>query len=401
MKLEHLRKLLGEEWIEREVLCPQPRHPLGRWHKKSVDNPVARYADELAEFFLNSGVVAYDSARLATKLSGEFMETLLEMDFAVFLGRQGFRVTTEPTAPAAGPDLLVEQQNKYFVEMRRVGLDETRASADAATEDVFNRLCTMPSRHSVMISMTDNYSAYSPQLKKAVRLVRSVLSELEKRRVRRATLYYHGPDDYTLREGEERQPNFDYSDGQRLAAQIREMERARDAHFVASFDDTGQKNARTAVGVLPLGSHPHFVQPDQTHLRLRSILGKKRDQLPKGSRGIIVLEVSDLAKIMVDQYTFMAALYGDLQVTLRAAPEGNREAFEVNSSRKPNGFFLATSRVSAVVIERENIVGRFSVDREVYPTNNPQASVLTLPELGCFGEVVQGLENLCAEQLRK
>ena len=101
--MESLRNLLGDEWIKQEVLSADPEHLLGRWHKKNPDNPFTRYADDLAGFILKGGVKC-DLARLATKLKSEFVETLVEMGYAVFLAKQGFQVTMEPTAPEAGPD---------------------------------------------------------------------------------------------------------------------------------------------------------------------------------------------------------------------------------------------------------------------------------------------------------
>ena len=76
--MNHIRKLLGDEWVEQEVLCAEPKHWLGLWHKKNPDNPVERYAEELAGFILGGGVKC-DLGRLATKLKGEFAETLVEM----------------------------------------------------------------------------------------------------------------------------------------------------------------------------------------------------------------------------------------------------------------------------------------------------------------------------------
>jgi hypothetical protein len=129
--------------------------------------------------------------------------------------------------------------------------------------------------------------------------------------------------------------------------------------------------------VVPLGPHRYRLEPDQTYLRLRSILRKKQKQLPKGVSGIILLEISDLAKLMVDEFTLSAALYGDLQMRVRAEP-----GFPQDLHRKPNGFFMGTTRVSAVAIEQSNIdPDRVSVSREVFPTNNPQPKVLTLEEL--------------------
>jgi len=56
-RVKNLEKLLGEEWVKNEMICDQPKHFLGRWYKKSADNPITRYADELADFILNSGSV--------------------------------------------------------------------------------------------------------------------------------------------------------------------------------------------------------------------------------------------------------------------------------------------------------------------------------------------------------
>ena len=83
---------------------------------------------------------------------------------------------------------------------------------------------------------------------------------------------------------EEREPDFDYSDGKKLAAQLQDFERITNARFVARFDDTGQENVRTAVGVLPLGRDPRSLKQDETYLRLRTILHKKCQQLPKARR---------------------------------------------------------------------------------------------------------------------
>ena len=39
------------------------------------------------------------------------------------------------------------------------------------------------------------------------------------------------------------------------------------------------------------------------------------------------------------------------------------------------------------------------VTREVFPTNNPQAKVLSLAKLKMFGTMAEGHDNLCAEEL--
>jgi hypothetical protein len=140
------------------------------------------------------------------------------------------------------------------------------------------------------------------------------------------------------------------------------------------------------------------VKPDETYLRLRAILHKKCQQLPKASRGIILLELSDLAGLMVNEETLRSALYGEETMTLKQT--AGREGFDTDWNRKPTGFFLGTSRVSAVVIETATISGDvYVVNRVVFPTNNPQAIVLALDELKSFATIAEDLGHLCAEEL--
>ena len=111
-----------------------------------------------------------------------------------------------------------------------------------------------------------------------------------------------------------------------------------------------------------------------------------------------MLEISDLGKLMVYEFTLARTLYADLQVVIRGGP--GAEDFPHNMNRKPNGFFMGTTRISAVVIETVKIGDEGVVaSREVFPTNNPQAKVLSLAELKLFGTIAEGHENLCAEEL--
>ena len=119
----------------------------------------------------------------------------------------------EPTAPKSGPDLLAVKGESYYVEVRRVGLDEEHHAVDAATEDVFALLCATPSRYSIVLSMTNDYTAYSPKLKQASRRVATVLKDLEANNVPEAVFDYQGPGDWFVREQDVRNMKFDYSDG--------------------------------------------------------------------------------------------------------------------------------------------------------------------------------------------
>ena len=120
---------------------------------------------------------------------------------------------------------------------------------------------------------------------------------------------------------------------------------------------------------------------------------KKELSPKKGCRGIIVLEISALGPLMVDHGTIISALYGDMQVTLRSTGEGVKIDPEV--SHRGNGFFANTSRVSAVVVEKTTIGTTVEVMREVFPTNNSAAPLLTQAELENFGTVVSDVAHLC------
>lgn len=397
--MENLRKLLGDDWLSAEVFTSQPSHLLGRWYARNPNNPVTKYADELVGFLLrNENRIKCDLQRLATKLKAEFADTLIELDYAVFLANRGFQIHMEPTAPQAGPDLLAAQGNEqYYVEVRRVGLDEAHAAADLATEDVFERLCKVRSRYAVTISMTGQYSAYSPELKRAIKLVKGILSEIGTRQIQNAVLYYKAPDSYILREGPEIHRKYDFTGAEEFKRQVLEEEWISGANFVAHFDDAGEERDRTPVAVSH-GPHPQNLQPDQTHLRLRSILQKKVRQLPHDEKGLILIDITELAKLMVDDMTLSAALYGDLQLILTSVPGG--EDFQQSATRKPNGFFMKTARVSAVVVSKmEFDDGRLVCTRKVFPTNNPQANILSAEELNSLGSVADGLDHLCAERL--
>ena len=390
--MQSLQDLFGMEWIQSIIRSPNSQHPLARWYRKSPDNPVGNYTNELAEFILKGGSIKCDVLRLAAKLKADFVPTLVEMGYAVFLGRKGFHVIMEPLAPRRGPDLVAcQDRSEYFVEIRKVGLDEACAAADSAALELFNRLQRTPSRFTVLISMTPEFSAYSPQLKRAAKAVGELLKTLPDKQVKKATLCWD-LDEQMLAEGDPEE-NPGNNDPDKLLAYIDRLERIRKAPFVARFDDTGADNDHTPIAVHARRTDPQNPQPDNTHLRLRTIIHDKRDQLPKASRGIIVLELTELEKLAIDHFTLLSALYGDLQLTITKPAEGQEYGFSVSDRR--NGFFGQTSRVSAVVVERIRIGTAVEFSREVFPTNNARAFLLTQSELKCFGTIAEDLKHLC------
>jgi len=384
--------LLSDEWVAREILCAKPRHPLGLWHTKNPSNPILLYLDDLVDFVLSSGAVKCDTRRLAQKLKakGELMPTLLEMDYAMFLGRQQFAVTMEPLSPGPGPDLGAVKGDQYYVEACKVGLDDAAEAFDRAVEEISKRLRNSPSRYRIIISMTETYSAHSTELKNAVRAVQRTLRQLAKEEPTTTTLYYYSPNDCVLDTRTDIRLEFDYTNGAKLASQIKWSERAKNAPFIAQFVNTGKESERTAVYIM---KHRLNVTPYEAHRRLRKTLDDKRERLPEGSRGIIVLELSEPWQICND--TLESALYGDELITFQVDADAAVDTLE----HAHNGFFVQTSRVSAVVAEWMHVGDKVEFTRLVFPTNNPRAKLLTRAELAYFGAVPRNLARLCADEV--
>jgi len=198
---------------------------------------------------------------------------------------------------------------------------------------------------------------------------------LKEQQIKKATFHFAYPDSKLLLP----------SDGAySLSAQAREI--LRNADLVVHFDDLGKEMTGTPASLMKKMKNPP--EPVNDHERLKNILHNKRKQLPKASRGIITLEVTE--QFMLSDFSVEAALYGDLLVEFKLV-NGPHEAIGEPMGRRNNrGFFRKTSRVSAIVIQKRTIEGgQVKCDRKVYPTNRANADTirLNLAELKRFGEV--------------
>jgi hypothetical protein len=137
---------------------------------------------------------------------------------------------------------------------------------------------------------------------------------------------------------------------------------------------------------------------DKSHERLKGIIDKKRKQLPKGSRGIILIERSELS--MLSDFAIEAALYGNLVVRIGAPETSGGPLGELTASRDHRGIFALTSRISAVIIHERHFDGsNVRNEWKVYPTDRANSDTirLTLAELQRFGDLGDRI-NLCAEK---
>jgi hypothetical protein len=161
------------------------------------------------------------------------------------------------------------------------------------------------------------------------------------------------------------------------------MERA---DFIAEFRHAGRDLPETPASFMEPVKHPP--EPSKDHERLRQILDDKREQLPKGSRGIIVLEVSNA--FMLSEFSIENALYGDRLIHFAPVSGPSKPVGEAIESRNKRGFLLHTSRVSAVVIQKRTVEDeKVRNDWYVYPTNRIKSDTirLSLEELQRFGRV--------------
>ena len=382
-ELVSLRALMGDEWVEANILSDKAEHLLGRWYRKADGNPWAGYTDQLLERLMGSERIAFDKAALARKLAAEYVPTLAEIEVAVHLLDQGFGLVLEPTVPAKGPDIRADVAgNSYFVEVRAVSDSEDDERFNAVSSEIFARLNEIPSRYRVNVTVGEDCIAGSGDLKKAIDQAVNALSVMKDKKWRYARLF-HSPENSIL------DPGTGLTD--------KEKEMAAEAQLIVEYHDTGEDQEKTVSSAWrPYKSPP---EPDQTHERLKKMLNKKRTQLPENSRGILVFDVSEL--FMLSDFSIESALYGDLVVRLTAPSTPGGPIGEPTLFRNGRGFFGRTSRVSAVVFHTRNVVdGKMENRWRVFPTNRADKDTIQLEkvELARFGEL-EDRTNLSAEHL--
>lgn len=382
--LTYLRKLLGDAWVNAEVLGENPTHPLGLCQKSRPDNLWVPYIEGLVRFILTDPRIKRAAKDLKRKLKAEYVSTVVEMEAAVFLAQQGFAVTLEPLVPKKGPDLQADWAAvPYFVEIREVGFSWEEQRRESITKEIFAQLGTIPSRYRVALTIGEGYIPNSSKLKAAMAVVVDALGVLKEEKLSTATLYYAHPNGKLLN------PGGDRSDSRGLTRSGKEkqyQEIVDQADFIARFSDTGKEQNGTPAIVSKKPKFPP--EPVKTHERLKSILLEKTSQLPKDSRGIIVLEVSE--QFMLSEFSIMTALYGDVEIQFPPVSKPGDPVGELTMKNNERGFFGMTSRVSAVVIHtRVFESGQIKSSWQVYPTNraNPDTIRLSLAELERFGDV--------------
>jgi hypothetical protein len=378
-----LRALMGDDWIEANVLSEKAEHVLGRWYRKANGNPWVEYTDQLVERLLKSDRLVFDKAALPRKLAAEYVPTLAEIEVAVHLLEQGCGLVLEPMAPAKGPDARADVADRsYFVEVRAVSDSEDDERFNAVSSEVFARLNQTPSRYTVKVTVGDDCVAGSGELKKAIDQIVNALAVMREKKWERGRLFHSSS-------GSILDP------GTSLSTQEKEL--VAKAEIIAEFRDTGKDQERTVASAWrPYKSPP---EPDQTHERLKKILSKKKTQLPENSRGILVFDVSEL--FMLSDFSIESALYGDLVVRLTAPSTPGGPIGEPTMFRNGRGFFGKSSRVSAVVFHTRHVDdGRIENRWRVFPTNRANEDTIQLQaaELTLFGDL-EDRRNLSAENL--
>jgi hypothetical protein len=320
----------------------------------------------------------------------EHYQIRAEIETAVFLEESGFVVTLEPFAPDKGADIRADfDQKAYYLEVRSVGDSEEDDRFNSVSSEMFAMLNGIASHYSADITVGEEYTPRGPRLREAKETVRKSLEILEEEQWPRATLYY-SPEGGSLLN-----PSGDYTGGSGGARERAWQAVVDSADFVVRFRHHDQRSEKTPA----IASRPFERIPvaDQTHARLQKIMKKKREQLPKNSRGLIVIECSDL--FMLTDFSISAALYGDLMV--RFDPVGPGEPVgDPIPYRNARGLFAKTSRVSAVLFHRRFVAeGEVQHDWQVYPTNraNPDTIRLSGAELGRFGNLGER-ESLTSEE---
>ncbi len=224
-----------------------------------------------------------------------------------------------------------------------------------------------------MLTVADDYEPGSDKLRHAIAAVLTSLNALRDRGEREAMLHFAGKGDAVLL--------FPGTNSSGKYSGILQR-----ADFVARFEQLDKEQPGTPASFFEQRKHPP--EPVKDHERLKKILNNKRRQLPSASRGIIVLDVSEL--FMLSDFSVERALYGDFLVGFEPVKGPAEPVGEAASWRNNRGFLLHTSRVSAVVIQKRNVENvEVNIKRQVYPTNRADSDTirLNLAELERFGDV--------------
>jgi hypothetical protein len=378
--VNYLCKLLGDAWVEAELLGADPTHPLGCHRKSDLNTPWVPYVERLVKFILTDTRIKCRTKDLIRKFKAEYTSTVAEMEAAFFLAKQGFVVTVEPNAPRKGPDLLVEREGvSYFVEIREAGLSWEEDRIHRITKEVFAQLSALPSRYFVAITVGEAYTPSSPKLQAAIAVVLEALELLKNREMKQATLYYAHPEGKLL--------NPDGDAGLRFSGSQPQYQSIVDkADFIARFSDVGKDQTETPASLSKIPKFPP--EAVKTHERLKNILVEKSSQLPKNSRGILLLEVSE--QFLLSDFTIERALYGDLEVSFAPVSGPSEPVREMTLKSNERGFFGLTARVSAVAIHTRTVKdAEIQSSWHVYPTNRANSDTirLSLAELELFGDV--------------
>src|ERR1700723_104552 len=170
---------MGDTWVDSEVFCEKPTHPLGLQQKHDPYSPWVRHAEELVKEIFTNQTIKFDAKVLAAKIKEPYISTLAELESAAFLAKQGFAVTLEPSAPDRGPDIRADWEGiPYFVEIRAAGLSQEEERVDLVTKQIFTKLGTVPSRYFAAITVADEYTPNSPQTNAAIAALVEALAVL-------------------------------------------------------------------------------------------------------------------------------------------------------------------------------------------------------------------------------
>ena len=248
------------------------------------------------------------------------------------------------------------------------------------TKQIFAKLNSVLSRYSASVTIAEEYTPNSPQTNAAIAALIEALDVLKEKQYAKPTFYYAHPGGKVLN------PHGDYYPTDlRNGSEKQCNEIVSKAEFVVRLRRLEEEKSGTPATLMKKLKLPP--EPVNTHERLKQILRNKRKQLPRASRGILSLEVSE--QFMLSEFSIHTALYGDWVVQFGSVSEPSRPV-EPNLMSNHRGFFRETSRVSAIVIQKRTVEdGQVKCERKVYPTNRANADTirLNLAELLRLGDV--------------
>jgi len=287
-----------------------------------------------------------------------------ELEWVAHLKSKFKTVQFEPLFPEEGPDIKVNCGDGFFVEVTTLNLSKRLTPYEYMMNSFVSRIRKIPSNHYVYMDI--RHIITESEIKYLEGKIKELIADAAASKIPN-TIYYFSEKEICIWAGFDglnypTDLNKVLASGCKTAFQTYPMYfRGNEAKVAISVIPAGKEQPYTYVG----GGYA-FSGGDEK--RIRKALNEKLGQIPKDSKSVVVIDISNS---FTDEIDFENALDGSAQVTTRIEKETGK-MIESYWNRAKNGFFDISKTISAVIVQKRIIKdGTVSYRRILY--KNPNA----------------------------